>query len=97
MMMLSMISFFVGAALGQRFKIMVLMPAILIVPGLSIVIGVTHAQSAWSIFLMAATAATSLQIGYLVGIGIPYVLTAAFSRRSSPLASHATTARHPAL
>lgn len=96
MITLSIVSFLVGAALGQRFKVMVLMPAILIVPGISIVTGIAHVQSAWAIALMVATAAICLQIGYFVGIGVHHLLAAALSRRSSSLASHVTPARHGA-
>jgi NADH:ubiquinone oxidoreductase subunit 6 (subunit J) len=96
MITISMISFLAGAALGQRFKVMVLMPAIAIVLVLAVGTGVAHAQTAWSTVLMAATAATCLQIGYLIGIFTHYVLVAVLSRRSSPLTSPETPARHAA-
>jgi hypothetical protein len=98
MMILSIISLLVGALLGQRFKVMVLMPATAIVLVVAIGTGVTHAHTAWSIILMAAAAATSMQIGYLIGIGIHHVLAAALSSRSSPLTSPtaSTSAQHPA-
>jgi hypothetical protein len=98
-MILSMVSLLVGAVLGQRFKVMVLIPAIAIVLVLAAGTGVTHAHTAWSIVLMATTAATSMQIGYLIGIGIRHVLAAALSSRSSPLTSPTASmsARHPAL
>lgn len=98
MILLSMVSFLVGALLGQRFKVMVLMPAITIVLVLAVGTGVTLDYTAWSIVLTAAAASTSLQIGYLIGIGIHHVLMAALSSRSSPLTSHtgSTPARHPA-
>ena len=92
MITLSIVSFLMGATLGQRFKVMVLMPAALIIAGISIVTEIAQAQSAWAIVLMAATAVTSLQIGYFVGIGIRHVL----SRRSSSLVSPAPAARHAA-
>jgi hypothetical protein len=94
MMILSMVSLLVGAVLGQRFKVMVLMPATAIVLILAVGTGVTHAQTAWSIVLMAAAAATSMQVGYLIGIGIRHALAAVWSNRSSPLTS--TTASTPA-
>jgi hypothetical protein len=86
---LSTASFLVGAVLAQRFKIMVLIPAIATVLTLAVGIGVTNAHTAWSIVLTAAAAATSMQIGYLIGISIHDVLAAASSRSS-------TSARHPA-
>jgi membrane protein DedA with SNARE-associated domain len=97
-MILSMISLLVGALLGQRFKVMVLMPATAILLVLAVGIGVTHAHTAWWIVLMAAAAATSMQIGYLIGIGVRHVLAAAWSRRSSRLTSPTASspARQPA-
>jgi hypothetical protein len=98
MTILSIFSLLAGAVLAQRFKVMVLMPASVIVMVLAVGAGVTHAQTAWSIVLMAATAATSIQIGYLIGIGIHHFVAATVSSRSSRLAapSVSTPARHPA-
>jgi hypothetical protein len=95
-MILLMVSLLVGAALGQRFKVLVLMPATAIVLVLAVGTGVTQARTAWSIVLMAAAAATCLQIGYLVGIGVHHVLAAALSKRSSPLTPTTTSAPHAA-
>ena len=96
MMILLMVSLLVGAVLGQRFKVLVLIPATAIVLVLAVATGVTQAQTVWSIILMAAAAATSMQIGYLIGIGIRHVLGAVWSSRSSPLTSPTTSARQPA-
>jgi membrane protein DedA with SNARE-associated domain len=93
MMMLSMVSLLVGVVLGQRFKVIVLIPATAIVLVLAVATGVTPAQTAWSIILMVAAAATSMQIGYLIGIGVRHVL-AASSSLTSPTAS--SPARQPA-
>ena len=94
MITISMISFLAGVALGQRFKVMVLMPAVAIVLVLAVGGGVTHAQTFWSIFLTAVLAAVCLQIGYLSGIFVHHAHMAALSRRSSSLNSPKTTARH---
>jgi hypothetical protein len=88
-LVLSTVSFLVGAALAQRFKIMVLIPAVVLM--LAVGIGVTIAYNSWSIIVTAATAATSMQIGYLIGMSIHGLLAAA-SSRSAP----STSARHPA-
>jgi hypothetical protein len=94
MIMFLTVSFIVGAALAQRFKVIVLMPAIVIFSGFSIVSG--GAQAAWSIVLMVATTATCLQIGYFVGIYIRHVLESLISQYSNSLASSKTPARHVA-
>ena len=93
-MILAMVSLLVGVVLGQRFKVLVLAPATAIV--LVLAVGVMHDRTAWSIVLVAAAAATSMQIGYLVGIGVHHVLAAALSRRSSPLAPTTTSSPHAA-
>ncbi len=84
MITLSMISLLVGAALGQRFKVMVLMPVIAIVLVLVVATGVLLAQTAWAIVLMAGVAATCLQIGYFVGIAIHHLVSTASSQSPRP-------------
>ena len=95
MITLSMISLFVGAALGQRFKIRVLIPALAILVIVAAGAGFMQARSGWYVVLIVATTATCLQIGYFFGIGIVrHLLTAALSRRPAPLTS--SPARHTA-
>ena len=83
MVSLSMISFLFGAALGQLFKVVVLVPAMVIVILLSLEAGVTHAQNARWIVLMAFSASACLQLGYFAGLGIRDFLAAARTRRAS--------------
>jgi hypothetical protein len=90
MLILTIVSLLVGAMLGQRFKVLVLMPATAILLVLAVGTGVTQVQTTWSIFLMVAATATSVQIGYLFGIGIRHVLPAAWSSGSSSLTSSPT-------
>ena len=91
MLVLSTVSFLVGAALAQRYTIMVLLPAVATVLTLAVGIGVTNAYTFWSIVVTAATAATSMQIGYLIGMSIHGLLAAASSRPAP-----STTGRHAA-
>ena len=90
-LVLSTVSFVVGAALAQRFKIMVLVPAVATVLTVAVGIGATNAYTAWSIVVTAVIAATSMQIGYLIGMSIHGLLAGA-SSRSAP----STPVRHPA-
>jgi hypothetical protein len=73
MILFSLIGFLVGAALGQRFSVIVLVPAIVIFSGLAMV-AEGAARSGWSMVVMAVTTAICLQIGYFVGICIRYLL-----------------------
>jgi hypothetical protein len=88
MIAISIVSFLVGAALGQRFKVIVLIPAIVIFSGLAII--AAHADSAWSIVLMAAATTTCLQIGYFVGFGVRHALETRIWLSSSSLTSAKT-------
>jgi hypothetical protein len=67
MLMLATISLLAGMALGQRFKVMALVPAFALV---TLASGITHPGSIGSIVLLAAIAAAGLQIGYLGGVGM---------------------------
>ena len=97
MITLSLIGLFVGAALGQRFKIRVLIPALAILVIVAAGTGFMHARSGWYVVLIVATTATCLQIGYFFGIGVlRHLLATALSRRSAPLTSSPTPARHAA-
>jgi hypothetical protein len=89
----SMISFLFGAVLGQRFTVLVLIPAMIIVMILAIGAAITHPQAAWWIIAMAAAAAVCLQCGYFAGIFIRHFLAATPSQES-PLAGAETSTRH---
>jgi hypothetical protein len=88
MISFSMISFLFGAALGQRFKVLVLVPAMAIVIMIALGAGVMQAQSAWWIVLMAVSASTCLQFGYFAGIGVRQFLAAAPSTGALRSAEH---------
>ena len=87
MISFSMISFLFGAALGQRFKVLVLVPAMAIVITIALGAGVIQAQGAWWIVLMAVSASTCLQFGYFAGIGVRQFLEAAPSTGAPRLRS----------
>ena len=73
-MMLLILYLLLGMVLGQRFKVLVLVPATLVVLGLTIAGQIMHVNAIWPLPLAAVAAAASLQIGYLFGLGIRHVL-----------------------
>jgi membrane protein DedA with SNARE-associated domain len=85
-MMLVIISLMFGMVLGQRFNVLVLVPAIALVATVSVIVGVARADAIWSIAQTAVAATVSLQIGYAMGIWIRSLLADV-----SPNRSHATT------
>jgi disulfide bond formation protein DsbB len=95
MMTLAMVSLLLGAALGQRFSVLALVPAVAFVLALALGTGIAHAHTAWWTLLMAVTAAFSVQVGYLFGIGARHVLVGALASRS-PVEAPTASARHSA-
>ncbi len=80
MMTLMLICLLVGAVLGQRFKVLVLVPVMALALPLSAAAAITQSAPFWQTVLTALTAATGLQIGYLAGTGIRYLLAATRAR-----------------
>jgi hypothetical protein len=58
----------VGIALGLRFKVLVLVPAIALTAIFVLIIGIARGGSFWSIVLVMVIVGTAIQLGYLVGI-----------------------------
>jgi hypothetical protein len=79
------INFVVGAVLGQRFKVFVLLPATTWAFIGTIVSGIARAQDVWSIAIAAVGATIALQIGYLIETGIRYLIAADGPARRSSL------------
>jgi hypothetical protein len=75
------ISFFSGMVLGLRFKVLILIPASIIVATVTIAVGVTEGATAWSIVLMGLVVLTALEVGYLVGTAIRSFLVIAIAAR----------------
>lgn len=91
----AIVSFLFGAALGLRFKVIVVVPATAIFMVLFIGFGITHHQTAWWIVGMTACAALCLQFGYFAGIVVMHFLAAEPSRESPPpLAGAKASPRH---
>jgi hypothetical protein len=65
----------VGAALGLRFKMLVLVPAMLLVGAVTVGFGIAIGQGAASILLMLFGDLALLQIGYFIGCVLRAYLT----------------------
>ena len=96
MLAISIICLLLGAALGQRFTVLVLVPAMAIVMVLSVGAGWAHPHSAWWIVKTAGAAAICLQCGYFAGIIGRHYLVAMRSQRSSELAGSEPPRPRPA-
>src|ERR1700730_16139152 len=65
---LAIISVLAGIALGLRYKVLILVPAVTAAMLFAIIIGVAHADRFWSIVLATVIVGTAVQFGYLAGI-----------------------------
>jgi hypothetical protein len=67
---LAIIGVLAGIALGLRYKVFVLVPAVTLTIMFAVIGGIAHGDRLWSILLAAATLGTAVQFGYLAGIMI---------------------------
>jgi len=80
-MTIVLLSLLMGMLLGQRFKVLVLVPTI----GLSIIVttlvGIAGGASSGEVVLASIAVGTGLQIGYLAGTFVRHLLTPTGSTR----------------
>ena len=67
-MALAIIAVVVGIALGLRFKVLILVPAIGIAEIFALIVGLARGESFGSIVLAMAVVWLAVQLGYLIGI-----------------------------
>jgi len=94
MIWLSIVSLAAGLLLAYRFKILVLMPATLVVV-VAAGAGPAQINGVWSILLIIGAASAGIQTGYFGGMLIQLHVGTLLARRSSSLAG-TTSARDPA-
>lgn len=78
-----------GMVLGQRFKMLILVPATLITLLLAVGAGVMRAETGWMVAVAATGLIASLQVGYFLGLAIRQlsILARAKRMRTAPLAN----------
>jgi hypothetical protein len=94
LMTLTILSLLAGLVLGQRFRVLVLLPAIALALLVAVGDGMARADGIWWTALMAAAAVTALQIGYLIGLGIRHIpVLGQTDRRATSLSGSAPARR----
>jgi hypothetical protein len=68
---LAIICVLVGVGLGLRFKVFVLVPAIVLAGIFALVVGLAYGDSLGSILLAMVIVGIAIQFGYLIGIFLP--------------------------
>jgi uncharacterized membrane protein YqgA involved in biofilm formation len=87
MLTATLIGLLAGMVLAQRFKVLVLLPIILAVLVVAIGVASARPQATWTTGQTVFLIVMGLQIGYLFGIGIRYVMVLAHGgqRRAASL------------
>jgi len=67
----------VGAVLGLRFKVLVLVPMICAALPVIVVSGITRGEGVWRLALAMIVVAISLQLGYVLGSFVQSIMGAA--------------------
>ena len=67
---LTVISILAGIALGLRYKVLILVPAVALAMLVAMMAGIARGDYFWSIVLAMVVLGSSIQLGYLAGIAI---------------------------
>jgi hypothetical protein len=94
MISISMFSFLFGTVLGQRFKVLVMVPPMALVLVISGAAGITYPHAALEIIETAATAAICLQCGYFTGIALRHCFRPVPSPQSPPMMGMKASTHH---
>jgi len=73
-MTLAIIGFLIGAALGTRFKVLIVIPVIGLALLATAAVGIAHGDPIGSVVLTMVLIETTLQLGYLAGVVLRPVL-----------------------
>jgi hypothetical protein len=82
-MTIAMIALSIGALLGLRLKVFILVPAIVMGSATILCVGIARSDSIWPTLLAAVLATTALQVGYLVGVVVHFSIAKARGRDDS--------------
>ena len=67
---LAIIGALAGIALGLRYKVLILVPAVALALAIAMIVGIARAHHFWSIILAMVILGIAVQFGYLAGIAI---------------------------
>jgi hypothetical protein len=74
MIVLAIVGCVGGCVLGPRFKVLILVPAVVFGLTIAAAAGVAHGDGAWPIAWKMVVTATSLQFGYFAGLSVQLMI-----------------------
>jgi hypothetical protein len=81
MLFSALISLLIGIVLAGRFKVLILAPVFMLTLVLAIGTSLVRTDATWSIGSTALVVIIGLQVGYLLGFGVRYVMVLARAGR----------------
>jgi hypothetical protein len=84
MVMVLLVCLLFGAVLGQRFRVFIILPAMLPAVAFAMIVAASHGITVGRLVAAALIAVTSVQIGYLAGLGIRHFMAAERASRLRP-------------
>jgi hypothetical protein len=76
---LAIVSMLAGIALGLRYKVFILVPAVSFTIMFAVMSGIAHGDRLWSILFAMAILGTTVQFGYVAGIMIRAAMGSIFT------------------
>jgi hypothetical protein len=73
----------VGAALGLRLNVLILVPALTLIVLLAVTVGVSRGDRFWSIAVATILLGTTIQVGYLAGSFFRPIIASVRARRTA--------------
>ncbi len=80
----ALISLLAGMVLAQRFKVLILLPVMLLTLVIALSTAIAGTDGAWTAGLTAALIILGLQVGYLLGLGLRQVMVLTRATRRQP-------------
>jgi hypothetical protein len=87
-MILTIICFLIGAALGMRFKVLIVIPVVCMALLGTAAVGIAHGDPIGSLVVTMVLIATTLQLGYLAGVVSHHVLVSVGIANAAPIGPH---------
>jgi membrane protein DedA with SNARE-associated domain len=84
MIWLSIVSLAVGGLLARHFKIIILVPATVVIAAIAIAAGELQTTGIWSIVFAVVIVSVGMQIGYFLGLLTQHALNTLLAGRASP-------------
>jgi hypothetical protein len=93
MLQIATISVLIGMVLGQRFKVLVLVPLLLLTLFAAVIAACARLEPGWTIAETAGSVIVGLQVGYVLGLSVRQLMVRVRARRLHGASQPSTLSR----